>query len=116
MNSAALQAPPAQLPDATAELRELSAGLWHDEPASSHAADDTLPGGGALVATKAKTKQDKAREARRKAQAESHAAKATLKAQRRDVDNAAQLAAEVEQDEAARARRRQRRQVWMPLK
>ena len=95
----------------------MRAGIWSDddEPSGTAANAD---GSGAPQPSKeqhAKTKRDRAREARRRVQELAAAEKAALKAQRRNIDNAKQLQAEVERESEERRLRRERREVRLRL-
>ena len=111
-----LQAPPRQILSSQVHLKEMACGLFSDH--SDDEATTTgpgLPSEEAASRSKPKTKKDRAREARRKAQEHVLAEKQALKAQRRNVDNSKQLNAEIDKQEQQKTLRRQRREVRLWL-
>ena len=113
-SSVGLQAPPLQILSNEAQLKEMACGLLSDSDADAgiEATAATAVGTQELSVLKAaKTKKDRAREARRKAHEKALADKRALKEQRRNVDNCKQLAAEIEDQEKEQEMRRLRLQV-----
>jgi Nop53 (60S ribosomal biogenesis) len=113
-----MQAPPPRTTPHPIDLNEMTAGLWSDDeeeaidgPEADAGAADLAFSKAASKQHKAQTKRDEMRATRRKAQEQAAADKAALKEQRRNIDNAKQLQAEVDQEEAQLALRRERRQV-----
>jgi hypothetical protein len=119
MSSVAMQAAPLQLPHGDIHASEMASGLFSEDDGNDGSGDEHGEAAGsgmwdakdALNQKPAKTKNDRARQARRKAHEKAMAEKAALKTLRRHVDNSKQLQEEIDAEAAFYEKRRQRRQV-----